>query len=96
MCNTFKLDMKKLGSEYLSDKTDSERDTVALNIQRLDSLFTSNDKVPFIKDMLKTENERKFVSRAVMVISGVLFLLSLVLVGVSLMMSESIDEMGKC
>lgn len=43
----------------------------------------------------ESERERKRVARAVAVVSGLLFILSIVLVGVSFTMSANIDNMGK-
>lgn len=91
--------MRQLESVFLPANTDSQIEGITLNIQDLSILYSpgsSDDQSLFINEMIKTEHERKFVSRAVMVISGVLFLLSLALVGVSLTMSNSIDDLGKC
>ena len=40
--------------------------------------------------------EEKRIARAVMVVAGTLIILSVVLVGVTLSMSDHIDEMGEC
>lgn len=77
---------------------DDQIEVLSSNLDNSDTVVTPvlpDESSTFLNRLKKKERERKFVSRAVVIISGVLFLLSLVLVGVSLMMSRNIDDLGK-
>lgn len=77
---------------------DDQIEVLSSNLDNGDAVVTQvlpDESSTFLKCLKKKERERKLVSRAVVIISGVLFLLSVILVGVSLMMSRNIDDLGK-
>ncbi|KAL5009647.1 hypothetical protein ScPMuIL_011952 [Solemya velum] len=75
---------------------DDQIEVLSSNLDNGDAVVTQvlpDESSIFLKCLKKKERERKLVSRAVVIISGVLFLLSVILVGVSLMMSRNIDDL---